>query len=98
MPQDEVTEIGLFLARVTPSAAQLAAAGWHTTIASDQLPDTRQLWVVAGSGKLDMLKSAAVESGKRTGRQFIPNTPGNYRLVLFAGEGHDPRVFTEVAA
>jgi hypothetical protein len=96
-PRSEATDIGVFLTRVKPEPrAQLAAAGWSTTIAADTLPDSRQLWLMAGDTAMAARKRVELDNFKISARNRIPPTAGNYRAVLFAGAEGDVRTFVEV--
>jgi hypothetical protein len=98
LPKALAVEIGVFLTRIDPPQGdKLTAAGWHTTIVADALPDGRHLWVLAGDPTLAPEKQAELDVVKTYARRAAPAAPGNYRLMLLATNDAGTRRFVEAA-
>ena len=99
--QDSAVEIAVFLTRAEPRPmTSLAAAGWHTTVVLERLPDGRDLWVVAGDSRLADDRRAELAGIRAQVRPLIarlPVAPANPRLFLFATDGKGTRRFVEAA-
>lgn len=100
--QSEAVEIAVFFTRAEPRPFDsLRAAGWHTTVVVERLPDGRDLWVVAGDAQLPDERRVEIENLRTQIRRFrgeLAVPPANPRLLLFATNEEGTRRFVEAAA
>ncbi len=98
---NSAVEIGVFLTRTHPILmSQLTSAGWHTTIVSEQLPDGRTLWVLAGDASLPDDRRAELNAIKTCARRVARKSHAKgqtLRLLLFANNDYGTRRFIEAA-
>lgn len=97
-PTGAAVELGVFLTRNVQSAQErFTAAGWHTVIASDMLPDGRNLWVLADNGNVTPKKQQELEIVKGNLRKLVSPDQGNCRILLVFRDDSGTRGFVEAA-
>jgi hypothetical protein len=95
-------EIAIFLTRVHPPPRdELAAAGWHTIIVCERLPDGRDFWVIAGDGgAIPETRRIELQNMKDACRRALTSrslSPTNPRILALATDDRGTRRYVDAA-